>query len=649
LSVEEDTETGSPVFRHNASTQPRRNWQSRLIGTPLATADAPHETVGKLIGLAIFSSDALSSVAYAPQEMMIVLASVGTGALSLSIPLSLAIAGLLAVLVTSYEQTIHAYPSGGGAYIVARDNFGDTPGLVAAAALLIDYVLTVSVSISSGVAQLVSAFPLLTPYRVPLAVLFVVGIMVVNLRGVRESGRIFAIPTYLFIFAMAATILTAFVQYFTGNLLMVAKPPTDLLTQVGQPLSLFLILRAFSSGTSALTGTEAISNGIQAFKEPKVENAALTLIYMGLILGSMMVGITFLANRMGALPSETETVISQMTRTVFGGTGVLYLVVIFATTVILIMAANTSFADFPRLSAFVARDGFLPRQMTYRGSRLVYSNGIIALAAVAILLIVVFQASVTSLIPLYAVGVFVSFTLSQAGMARRWWISGHLAPGEKVQRSFGVLEHDPGWHWKMFVNGLGAVITFVVALIFAVTKFTGGAWIVILLIPAFVSLFMAIHRHYRHVAQKLSLDNYASAPQNPRQRVIMLIGGVHQGTLAGLRFAKTLSDDITAVHVSVDPDEAESIQKKWELWGEGVRLVVIESPYRLLIEPLLEYIDEIYKESSARNEFLTILVPQFVSRHWWSGLLHMRTAETLSRVLLNLPGVVVIEVPHSVD
>ncbi len=642
-----DHNHGSTVLHQDSNYSPPKSWRTWLIGRPLSTADAPNETIGKAVGLAVFASDALSSTAYATQEMMVILALAGSAAFGLSVPISLAIIALLAILTISYEQTIHAYPNGGGAYIVARDNLGEFPALVAAAALLTDYILTVAVSISSGVAQLVSAFPVLYEYRVTVAVILVFVIMVINLRGVRESGRALSLPTYFFVFIMYGMVITGFIKFFTGTLGTVIDPPELELIGSMQPITFFLILRAFSNGTSAVTGVEAISNGITAFKEPRSKNAGITLIFMSLILGSLMFGITFLAYHLHSVPSEFETIISQIARSIFSGRGLLYLAVIGATTIILVLAGNTAFAGFPRLGALVAQDGFLPRQLTYRGSRLVYSYGIVSLALIANLLVILFQASVTNLIPLYAIGVFLSFTLSQLGMAVRWHKSGKLKEGETYQERGSVLHRDSKWQLKMFFNGFGAVTTAVVMVVFAVTKFADGAWIVILLLPILISIFLVISHHYKAVAGKLTLENYGSAPVITRQRVLIPIGGVHRGTLAALRYARTISDDITAVHVSIDQEETEKIQKKWDSWGEGYRLVILESPYRLFIEPLLKYID-IVDERSQPNEVITIVVPQFVPAKAWSNVLHTRTANTLRNVLLNRPDIVITEVPYQV-
>jgi amino acid transporter len=618
-----------------------------LIGRPLATADAPHQTIGKLVGLAVFASDALSSTAYATQEILFVLAFAGTQALGYAFPISVAIVGLLAIVTLSYEQVIHAYPNGGGAYIVARDNLGDLAALVAGAALLTDYVLTVAVSVSSGVAQITSAYPALFPYRVVVSVALVLLIMLINLRGVRESGAAFSIPSYFFLLMISVTVGVGLYRALTGTLGTVPNPP-PLETTAVAALTPFLILRAFSSGTAALTGVEAISNGTTAFREPRSRNAGITLLWMGGILGTLFLSITFLAGPIKAVPSEAETVISQLARTIFGGQGVLYLGVIVATTLILIMATNTSFAGFPRLGALLGEDGFLPRQLAFRGSRLVYSRGILALAAIASVLIVVFQASVTALIPLYAIGVFLSFSLAQAGMARRWWRSGHLAPGEQVQVHGEALRYEPNWKLKMVSNGFGAVCTSVVMLVFSVTKFRDGAWIVLLIIPALVMVFASIQRHYRRLAERLSLDDYGEPPAISRHRVILPISGVHRGSLAALRYAQSLSDDVTAVHISKDPAEAERIQRKWEIWGEGVRLVILDSPYRLLLEPLLGYIQEI-ADCRQPNEIITIVVPQFVARQRWSNLLHTQAAFLLRLALLFRPGIVITDVPYQVE
>ncbi|MBN2046624.1 MAG: APC family permease [Anaerolineaceae bacterium] len=624
-----------------------KNWRTWLIGRPLPTADAPHQTIGKLVGLAVFASDALSSTAYATQEMLMILVLAGTAALHFSLPIALGIVILLTILTLSYEQTIHAYPDGGGAYIVARDNLGHLPALIAGAALLTDYILTVSVSISSGIAQIVSAFPGLYHFRIEIAVLMVFFIMIMNLRGVKESGKAFAVPTYFFLVMMFLTVGVGIFRYLTGSLGVVQNPPELELIDAAQPITFFLILRAFSNGTSAVTGVEAISNGITAFKEPRSRNAGIVLIWMSVILGSLMLAITFLAYQTGAVPSEVETVISQIARTIFGAGNLWYIFIISATTIILIMAANTAFADFPRLGAMIAGDGYLPRQFSYRGSRLVYSRGIIALAAIASGLIIIFNASVTNLIPLYAIGVFLSFSLSQFGMAHRWWKSGRLKPGQEVHEPGSILRYEHNWLVKMLVNGFGGLTTLVVMIVFAITKFSDGAWIIIILTPLLVLGFTSIRRHYRNVADQLTLDEYHLPAPIENNHVIFLVGGVHQSSLASLNFARTLSQDIRAVHVSIDPIETERAIEKWNQWVPDVPLIILESPYRLFIEPVLDYIDEVDREREP-HEVITIVVPQFVTSEW-RNLLHARTADTLRKVLLTKKDVVIIEVPYRIQ
>jgi amino acid transporter len=635
------------IMRRESNYTPPRSLSHWLIGRPLNTADAPHQTIGKMIGLAVFASDALSSSAYAIDEILIVLILAGTGALSVSFPIALVIIGLLAILTISYEQTIHTYPGGGGAYIVARDNLGEAPAQTAGAALLTDYILTVAVSISSGVAQITSAFPALHPWRVEIALCLIIFMAVMNLRGVKESGRAFAIPTYFFLGMVLLTIGLGFFRYFSGTLTQV----TDV-TEVAhagealQALTLFLILRAFAGGCTALTGVEAISNGITAFKEPRSRNAGITLVWMSVILGVNLFGLTFLAHQVGVLPSHFETGFSQIGRVIYGRENPLYLVLLGSTTLILIMAANTSFADFPRLAALHAGDGFLPKQLTFRGSRLVFSNGIIALAGVASLLVVLFGAETSALIPLYAIGVYLSFTLSQSGMAVRWWRCGHLKPGEEIVQPGSTLHHEPNWKTRMVVNGVGSLATAIVMLVFAITKFREGAWVVILLIPILVLIFFRIHYHYKDLARNLSLEKFDGLPaRQTRHRVFVPVSGVHQGTLEALRYARLLSSDVTAVHVSIDPVETEKVQKKWVSWGEGTRLVILESPFRLFIEPLLTYLEEVIDHRQP-NETITVVVPEFIAHRRWQTFLHMRTADLLRSELLAKPGVVVTDVPY---
>ncbi|MCC7118682.1 MAG: APC family permease [Anaerolineales bacterium] len=655
--INQKVDTESPIIEGSTDYVPRSSWRSWLIGRPLATADAAHQTIGKMVGLTVFASDALSSTAYGTQEIMAVLAVAGTMAFGYVFPISLGIVLLLTIISISYIQVIHAYPDGGGAYVVAKDNLGDFAGLVAASALLTDYILTVSVSVSSGVAQIVSAYADLYPYRVIIAIVAVMLIMVINLRGVRESGAAIVVPSTGFIIIIALTIFVGIYKYFTGSLGVVENPPVMHELGMLTAITPFLLLHAFSSGTSALTGIEVIANGITAFKEPRSKNAAITLTWMSGLLAFLFLGISFLSSQIGAIPSEIETVISQLGRTVYGGQGFFYYAVILLTTIILFLAVNTAYAGFPRLSALMAQDGFLPRQLTYRGSRLVYSRGIIALAIISSILIVIFQASVTRLIPLYAIGVFLSFTLAQVGMALRWRRSGTLkeekpaeaenhthAPTDRIAK----LYFDPLWRLKMFVNGFGALCTGIVMMVFAVTKFHDGAYIVLILIPIMVWVFWMIHRHYKKLANKLSLENFGVIPPHTiRHRVIMPVSGVHQGTLAALRYARMLSDDVTAIHVVVEPADAEKVRKKWQTWGDGVRLVMLDSPYRLFVEPLLDYIANISEKRQA-GEIITVVVPEFVAMNRVTASLHTNTADFLRSQLKFQSGIVITDVPYHV-
>ena len=601
-----------------------------LIGDPLSTAQAIHERLTKVKALAVFASDALSSTAYATEEIMLVLILAGSQAIHLAWPLALAIATLLVIVAFSYEQTIHAYPTGGGAYIVTHENLGELPGLTAAAALLTDYVLTVAVSVSAGVAALTSAYPPLYPYRVALALFFIGLIMLLNLRGIRESGTIFAIPTYMFIAIMLAMLGTGLYRWYVLKTTGVPLPmPPRIQYEAQQGLTLFLILRAFSSGCAALTGVEAISDGIPAFKPPEAKNAAQTLIAMASLLITMFLGITFLSYQFGIVPNEMthETLVSQLGRFIFGDGSVMYYLLQAATMLILILAANTSFSDFPRLSSILARDRYMPTQFGNIGDRLVFSNGIITLGLLSSALVVIFQGETTRLIPLYAVGVFLSFTLSQSGMVRRWF---------KLRT--------PGWQIKAAINGIGAFATGVVFLVFAATKFIYGAWMVLLWIPIFISFFLAVHRHYQDVARQLSLESTGSPPPIRRHRVILPIGDVHRGVLVALNYALSISDDVTAVYVETDPTKTEKVLKKWEAWGNGVRLEVLPSPYRSLVHPLVRYVTRI-DDRRRRDQVVTIVLPQFVPVKWWHRLLHNQTAILIHAAFLFRREVMVTDVP----
>ncbi len=594
-----------------------------LVGPPMPLAQARHERLSKRIALAVFSSDVLSSVAYATEEILLVLVLAGSAAARLDIPIALSITALLAIVTISYQQTIHAYPSGGGSYIVARANLGTVPGLVAAAALLVDYVLTVAVSVAAGVAAVTSALPELATHKVVLSVVCVAAIALANVRGVRESGRIFAVPTYFFLVSFAALLVGGFVRLLTGSLPPAAPPPVAPLEALGW----FLVLRAFAAGCTAMTGTEAISNGIPAFRPPESRNAAITLGAMGVILGTIFVGVTVLSSKLGVLPSESETVVSQIARRVFG-TGLMYYLVQAATALILVLAANTSFADFPRLSSLLARDRFVPRQFANLGERLVFSNGILVLAGFAALLLILFGGDTHALIPLYAVGVFISFTLSQSGMVRHWWV-----------------ERGPGWRHRLAINGVGAVATALVTLVIAVTKFVHGAWIVVLVIPILVAMFIAMSRHYEDVALGLSLEGFDSPPEF-RHTVLVLIGDVHRGVVRAVQYARTLAPTaaVRGVYVETDPAQTGRLEEKWARWGLGVPLVVLTSPYRSLLRPLLDYIDQI--QARGDDQMVTIVLPEFLPRRWWQHILHNQTALLVKGALLFRRNIVVADVPY---
>jgi amino acid transporter len=584
-------------------------------------AQARHERLSKTVALAVFSSDAMSSVAYATEEILLILVLAGTAAAHLTVPIAFAIAGLLLVVSVSYQQTIRAYPSGGGSYIVARANLGPTAGLIAAGALLIDYVLTVSVSVAAGVAALTSAVPWLLTHRVLLGIAFTAAIAYANLRGVRESGRVFAVPTYLFIVTFGALVGTGLVRWLTGTLPPAAAPEAVATTQT---LTGFLVLRAFASGCTALTGVEAISNGVPAFKPPEARNAAMTMGWMAVVLGTLFIGVSVLAAALGITPLADETVVSQVARRLFGD-GFPYYLVQGSTTLILVLAANTSFADFPRLNSLLARDRYAPRQFRTLGDRLVFSNGILILAGLAATLIVVFGGDTHALIPLYAVGVFISFTLSQTGMVRHW-----------------LTEGGPGWRWRLGVNGLGALVTGAVTVVIAVTKFTHGAWIVVFLIPLLVLGFRAIHRHYDTVAEELSLEHLVEEPP-VSNTVLVLVGDLHMGVVKALRYAQSLSPSPKAVYVELDPSATARLEERWSKGGCGVPLVVLASPYRSMLRPLLDYVGRIRERDT--NSVVTIVIPEFVPRRWWQHLLHNQTALLVKGALLFRRGVVVVDVP----
>lgn len=578
-----------------------------LIGESLPTSAHAEERLSNAAALAVLSSDALSSVAYATEEILLVLVAAGTAALSWSIPISIAIIALLVIVILSYRQTIRAYPQGGGSYIVARENLGLYPGLVAGASLMIDYILTVTVSISAGTAALTSAVPQLKPYTVELCVLFIFLLMVANLRGVKESGQLFMIPTYTFIACI-------FVLIGIGYYRQAVTPVPHIYPEVTitENVSLFFILRAFSAGCTALTGVEAISDGVLAFKRPEWKNARLTLLWMGAILGTMFMGITELAYTYHIVPEEGQTVVSLLGREILGE-GPFYYFIQVATLLVLLLAANTSFADFPRLCYFLARDGFLPRQLAILGDRLVYSNGIIFLSVASAILVVIFKGQVNAIIPLYAVGVFTSFTLSQAGMVRRW-----------------LNEKTSGWQASALMNGFGAIATLVVLGVIVSTKFLLGAWLVVVAIPVVVCLFLSINSHYKYVAERLSIQEIAPRSYVPRPTgevvthpAIVVIGQLHRGTIEALDYARSIADEIVAVHVDIGSTNRGKLQQRWQELEADIPLVIVDSPYRSVSRPIVQFVEEF--EARHPGALSTVIIPAFVTRNWWEGLLHNQT------------------------
>lgn len=623
-----------------------------LLGKPFPTRQEIHERLDKIRGLAIFASDPISSNAYATEAIMSVLILLGSGALGLTMPIALAIMGLVLLVVFSYIQTILHYPKGGGAYMVTKDNLGTIPSLLAAAALLLDYILTVSVSVSAGIRAVTSAFPGVHDYRVLLALTAVALITWINLRGMRESGTIFAIPTYAFVGGVLVTIGLGLTRYFGlwGSSILTpvvhdvapAAPITDF-------LFIWLVLRAFAAGCTALTGIEAISDGVQAFKPPESQNAAKTMVAMGAMAMTLFVGITFLATHLNLLPSEEESILSQMTRQVVG-TGFLYYWVQFFTMMILILAANTGFQDFPRLSSFVAKDGFLPRWMQHRGDRLVFSYGIIALAIAASVMIVIFQANEIAMLPLYALGVMLSFTLSQSGMVKLMGRIGQLKPEETAHTGITTIHFEKTWWAKRLLNGLGATVTGIVLIILMVTKFSEGAWIIVVAIPLLVAMFMAIKRHYGFVANSLSTQGLKieQIKQPVGNTLIIPVADIHRGTLYALQFAQAFSQDVRAVSIVTSPEERERIERRWNRFPEitqGVQLVCIDYEYRDILTPLVEYIEKV-NHGEFPGQILTVVIPEFVPNSVTEHLLHNQTANFLRFRLRSLPDVVVIDVPY---
>jgi amino acid transporter len=600
-----------------------------LVGRPIPTSLDQHERLSRVTGLAVFASDALSSVAYATEAILLVLIAAGAIALRASVPIALAIAALVAIVVTSFRQSILAYPKGGGAYVVTRENLGRYPSLIAGAALLIDYVLTVAVSIAAGIDAITSAIPALLPYRVTLCIAGVLAIAVANLRGVRESGRLFAVPTYVFVGTYLTMIGWGLVDWLAGGAAPAAPAAGAAASPWGQELTLFLALRAFASGCAALTGIEAVSDGVPAFRAPEARNARQVLAVLGLILIVLFVGITLLVYAFGIVPVPGETTISQLARRVFGETP-LYFLVQGITTLILVLAANTSFADFPRVASFLARDGFIPRQFANRGDRLAYSNGILILTVLSAALLAAFEGDTHALIPLYAVGVFLSFTLKQGSMVRYWLRRGGAGAPSGVA-----------------VQSVGATVTGVVMVVIAVTKFSQGAWIVVLLIPALVTAFVAVRRHYDHVARQLSIDGLRPEPGLSAHTVLVLVGDVHRGVLRALRYARALSSSARGVYVEVTPEQTRRVEERWSRFTDGMPLVVLRSPYRSITGPLLEYLDHLQRQSP--DLLVTIILPEFIPARWWQHLLHNQTALLVKGALLFRKNVIVTNVPYHLE
>lgn len=596
-----------------------------FIGNPLTMDKLEEEKIPKWKALAVLSSDALSSVAYATEEVLIPLSLFAVAAMAWSMPMALGVAVLLLIITLSYQQTITAYPHGGGAYTVAKENLGENAGLVAGAALLIDYILTVSVSVSAGLENIGSAFPFIAEHKVSIGVALIFLIMILNLRGLRESSNVFAYPTYFFIFSILIMLGVGTYKILTGQ----APVVHPVLHESYPAVPIFLLLRAFSSGCSALTGIEAISNGVPIFKKPSPVNAKITMRWMALILGGFFLGVTLLAHTYGIVPQHgKETVMSMLARQIFGE-NIFYYCIQIATAMILLLAANTSYADFPRLTSLIAKDRFLPKQMSSIGDRLVFSNGIIGLTVVAALLVIIFKGSTHALIPLYAVGVFLSFTISQSGM-----IVHH------------VKNRNPHWKKGLVINALGATTTFVVLLVIAITKFTSGAWMVIFLIPMVVIFFKRVQHHYQKVSHTLARDNYHQDLKSAHEPYIAIvpISGIHPGVVRAVKYAMTISKDVRVCYVDVDKEATAKMMRVWEKWSDGLPLNIIESPYRSVLGPLLGYIDKTHVESG--REMISVVVPEFVTREWYQQFLHNQMSLVLKAALRFKPGKVVTAIRY---
>ncbi len=632
-----------------------------LIGEPFPTRAEIHERLDKVRGLAIFASDPISSNADATEAIMTALVlGLGVGGLRYTLPLGLGVVTLVLLVVFSYIQTILHYPDGGGAYTVAKDNLGRTPALFAASALLIDYILTVAVSVSAGIRAITSAAPGLQPYAVPMALFAILLLTWINLRGVRESGTIFALPTYAFVVGVLVTVFIGLLR-LTGMLgLPPMAPPAHeaaaVLPSASQFLFVWVLLRAFAAGCTALTGIEAISNGVQAFKPPEAKNAIKTMVAMGLIAMSLFVGITFLASQLSLVPahSEGESILSQLARTVTGGLpggGILYYWVQFFTTMILILAANTGYQDFPRLGSFLAQDGYMPRWMQNRGDRLVYNAGIVVLAFVASIIVLIFRANEIAMLPLYALGVMLSFSLSQAGMFHLMGRISHLKPGENIRTLVTTIHYESGTRWKRLMNAVGAIVTSIVFIILVVTKFVEGSWIVALLIPLFVWMFRTIKQHYVSVAHELSTSEFKVKDMRSIADVVIVpLGDVHRGTLRALLYARQLSTNVRAVCVTTSEEAKERLHRRWRRFPEitdGISLHIIDYEYRDILSPLVDYINDVTNVEFP-GALITVVVPEFVPDSFWAQLLHNQTANILRARLRSSEDVVVIDVPYHI-
>lgn len=597
-----------------------------LFGRPLSNEEELVERLPKWKALPVFSSDVMSSVAYATEASLFTLLGVGSQALGWLLPISFAIVGVLALVTLSYRQTIRAYPNGGGSYIVAHANLGVMPGLVAAAALLTDYVLTVAVSVSAGIQALYSAFPVLTPIAVPLIVFSILLVMTVNLRGIRESGTVFAAPTYIFLGSVLLMVGLGMLRTLTG------QPPhvTDIVPAhvTAETFGLLLIMRAFADGCSAMTGTEAVANGVPAFKPPEWQNARTTMLTMAILLGTVFLGTSFLAQVTGALPAASgESVLSQIGRSVYGP-GPLWYLLQLSTMGILVLAAQTSFADFPRVASILARDGYMPRQFAFRGERLAFNAGIVVLAGASVVLVVAFQGRVEALIPLYAIGVFTAFTLSQAGMVRHWF-----------------TQRGSGWRRSAFLNGLGATVTAIVVVIFAIAKFALGAWIIFLVVPTLIALMLFVHREYAAEASGLEVraQSVIPPPRRPR-RVVVAAPAFTRALVQAIRVGLTMAPDVEVVHVTADLEEGEQFRERVRQQVPGTVVVTVESRYRSLVNPFVRYLETSQEEHP--GEVVMVLIPDYMPNHWWDRILYNQNSHRIRSALVGRRDIVVLDVPY---